>query len=254
MADMQALDPLSLYMLINAQMFGRNPWDTTTEKPTTRDLATLAAQRVSPYGKVTIKQPKMTWNDFIQSVILPMVSDLFTARELKKPILDDRTIDRLKQNVPDIEKYLQKDEKTGQYKFTNIDEAPQTVKEVYNKVREIEEARQRILSNPRNFLRPGLLSVMMQNPNIASTLFDVSGQIEQSIKAGQKKEAMKNIMSKTLEKLGIDKKDLEKLDWEDLQSLMSTILKNFTNLFGNLNPMIQTGGNLFTPIPTTEGK
>jgi len=235
MAEMQALDPLSLYMLINAQMFGRNPWDTTAERPTTRDLATLSAQRASPYGKVTIKQPKMTWNDFIQAVILPMVSDLFTARELKRPILDDKTIDRLKKDVPDIEKYLQKDEKTGQYKFTNIDEAPQAVKEVYNKVKEIEEARQRILSNPRNFLRPGLLSIMMQNPNIASTLFDVSGQIEQSVKAGKKKEAMQNITSKMLEKLGVDKKDLEGLDWEDFQSLMPVIL---TSIFSNLKPEV----------------
>jgi hypothetical protein len=238
MAEMQALDPLSLLMLINAQMFGRNPWDTTTERPTTKDLATLAGQRASSYGKVTIKQPKMTWSDFIQAVILPMVSDLFTARELKKPILDDRTIERLKKEVPDIEKYLQKDEKTGQYTFTKIDEAPQVVKEVYNKVREIEEARQRILRNPRNFLRPGMLSVMMQNPNIASTLFDVAGQIEQSIKAGKKKEAMKNITSKMLEKLGVDKKDLEGLDWEDFQSLMPFIL---TSIFSNLTPTITTG-------------
>ena len=234
---MQALDPLSLYMLINAQMFGQNPWATTTERPTTRDLATLAAQRGSPYGKVTIKQPKMSWNDFIQAVILPMVSDLFTARELKKPILDDKTIDRLKKNVPDIEKYLQKDEKTGQYRFTNIDEAPQTVREVYNKVKEIEEARQRILNNPRNFLRPGLLSIMMQNPNIASTLFDVSGQIEQSIKAGQKKETMKNLMSQMLENFKINKKDLEKLDWEDYQLLMPLILRE---ILKDLYPTIKT--------------
>ncbi len=234
----QVLDPLSLLMLINAQMFGRNPWDTTTERPTTKDLATLSAQRASPYGKVTIKQPEMTWSDFIQAVILPMVSDLFTARELKKPILDDRTIERLKKNVPDIDKYVQKDEKTGQYKFTNIDEAPQAVKEVYDKVKEIEQARQRILRNPRNFLRPGTLSLMMQNPNIASTLFDVSGQIEQSIKAGQKKEAMKNVTGKLLEKLGINKKDLEGLDWEDLQPLMPFIL---TSIFSNFNPTITIG-------------
>jgi len=239
MTNMQALDPLSLYMLMNAQMFGRNPWDTTTERPTTRDLAMLLAQRASPYGKVTIKQPKMTWNDFIQAVILPMVSDLFVARELKKPLLDDRAIERLKKNVPDLDKYVQKDEKTGQYKFTNIDEAPQTVREIYNKVKEIEGARQRILSNPRNFLRPGTLSLIIQNPNIASTLFDVSGQIEQSVKAGKKKEAMKNIMSKTLEKMGIDKKDLEGLDWEDFQSLMPFIL---TSMFSNLNPTIKTEG------------
>jgi len=237
MAEMQALDPLSLLMLINAQMFGRNPWDTTTERPTTKDLATLSAQRKSPYGKVTIKQPKMTWSDFIQAVILPMVSDLFTARELKKPILDDRTIDRLKKNVPDIDKYVQKDEKTGQYKFTNIDEAPQTVKEVYNKIKEIEEARQKILSNPKNFLRPGTLSLIMQNPNIASTLFDVSGQIEQSVKAGKKKETMKTIMSKALQNLGIKQEDLEGLDWEDLQSLMPFIL---TSIFSNLTPTITT--------------
>jgi hypothetical protein len=249
-------------MLINAQMFGRNPWDTTTERPTTADVARLAANRASPYGAITIKQPQMTWNDLIQSVILPMVSDLFTARELKKPILDDRTIDRLKKNVPDIEKYLQKDEKTGQYKFTNIDEAPQVVKEVYNKVREIEEARQRILSNPRNFLRPGLLSIMMQNPNIASTLFDVSGQIEQSIKAGQKKEAMKNIMSQMLEDLNINKEDLKKLDWEDYQFLLPLILPRILSKLiptiatenNFLTPLIQTESKLYTPIPTTEGK
>jgi hypothetical protein len=229
---MQAIDPLTLYMLINAQMFGRNPWDTATERPTTKDLATLAAQRASPYGKVTIKQPKMTWNDFIQAIIIPMISDLFMAMELKKPVLDERTVEQLKKNVPDIEKYLQKDKKTGQYKFTNIDEAPQVVEEIYNKVKEIERARQKILSNPRNFLRPGSLSIMMQNPNIASTLFDVSGQIEQSIKAGKKKEVMKNISSKILEKLGVDKKDLEGLDWEDFQSLMPFIL---TSIFSNLN-------------------
>lgn len=232
MANMQAIDPLTLYMLINAQMFGRNPWDTATERPTTKDLATLAAQRASPYGKVTIKQPKMTWNDFIQAIIIPMISDLFMAMELKKPVLDERTVEQLKKNVPDIEKYLQKDKKTGQYKFTNIDEAPQVVEEIYNKVKEIERARQKILSNPRNFLRPGSLSIMMQNPNIASTLFDVSGQIEQSIKAGKKKEVMKNISSKILEKLGVDKKDLEGLDWEDFQSLMPFIL---TSIFSNLN-------------------
>ena len=231
----QVLDPLSLLMLINAQMFGRNPWDTTAERPTTRDLATLAAQRASPYGKITIKQPQMSWSDFIQAVILPMVSDLFVAKELKKPVLDDRTIERLRKEIPDLEKYLQKDKRTGQYRFTNIDEAPQVVKEVYNKVKEIEEARQRILRNPRNFLRPGMLSIIMQNPNIASTLFDVSGQIEQGIKAGKKKEAMKNVTAKMLEKLGVDKKDLEGLDWEDFQSLMPFIL---TSIFSNFRPEI----------------
>jgi len=229
----QALDPLSLLMLINAQIFGRNPWETTTERPTTRDLATLSAQRGSPYGKVTIKQPKMTWSDFIQAVIIPMVSDLLTAKELNKPVLDEKTIERLKKNIPDLEKYVQKDEKTGQYRFTNIDEAPQTVKEIYNKVKEIEEARQKIIKNPKNFLRPGTLSLIMQNPNIASTLFDVSGQIEQSIKAGKKKEAMKKVASKTLQSLGMKEEDLEGLDWEDFQALIPFI---FTNIFNNLKP------------------
>ena len=228
----QVLDPISLYMLLNAQMFGKNIWDTTAERPTTRDLATLAAQRASPYGKITIKQPQMSWSEFIQAVILPMVSDLFIARELKKPVLNDRLIERLKKEVPDIEKYVKKDKQTGQYRFVNVDEAPQVVKEVYNKMKEIEEARQRILRNPRNFLRPGMLSIIMQNPNIASTLFDVSGQIEQGIKAGKKKEAMKNVTAKMLEKLGVDKKDLEGLDLEDFQSLMPFIL---TNIFSNLN-------------------
>jgi len=81
--------------------------------------------------------------------------------------------------------------------------------------------------------------LIMQNPNIASTLFDVSGQIEQSVKAGKKKETMKNIMSKTLEKIGIDKKDLEGLNWEEFQSLMPFIL---TSMFSNLNPTIKTEG------------
>jgi hypothetical protein len=221
-------------MLINAQMFGKSPWDTTTERPTTRDLATLSAQRASPYGKVTIKQPKMTWSDFIQTVVIPMVSDLFTAKELSKPVLDEKTIEQLKKNVPDLEKYVQKDEKTGQYRFTNVDEAPQTVKEIYNKVKEIEEARQKIIRNPKNFLRPGTLSLIMQNPNIASTLFNVSGQIEQSIKAGKKKEAMKKVASKTLQSLGMKEEELEGLDWEDFQSLMPFIL---TSIFSNINPV-----------------
>jgi len=232
----QALDPLSLLMLMNAQMFGRNIWDQSTERPTTRDLATLSAQRASPYGKVTIKQPKMTWSDFIQTVIIPMVSDLLTAKELSKPVLDEKTIERLKKNIPDLDKYVQKDEKTGQYRFTNIDEAPQTVKEIYNKVKEIEEARQKIIKNPKNFLRPGTLSLIMQNPNIASTLFDVSGQIEQSIKAGKKKEAMKKVASKALQGLGVKEEELEGLDWEDFQSLMPFIL---TNIFSNLKPNME---------------
>jgi hypothetical protein len=231
--NMQAIDPLTLYMLTNAQMFGRNFWDTTTERPTIRDLATLAAQRASPYGKVTIKQPNMTWEEFIQSIIIPAISDFFIARELSKPILDDTVVKRLKKEVPDLDKYLQKDEKTGKYRFINIDNAPEMVKEIYNKISEIEKARRKLIQNPRNFLRPGTLSLLIQNPTVASTVFDVAGQIEQGIKAGKKKEAMKKIASKTLEGLGLKEKELEGLEWEDFQSLMPFIL---VNIFSNLKP------------------
>ena len=86
-------------------------------------------------------------------------------------------------------------------------------------------------------MRPGLLSIMMQNPNIASTLFDASGQIEQSVKAGQKKEAMKNVMSQMLEDLKVNKKDLEKLDWDDYQLLIPLILPS---ILKKLTPTITT--------------
>ena len=233
MANMQAIDPLTLYMLINAQMFGRNFWDRNVERPTTKDLATLSAQRASPYGRVTIKQPKMSWEEFMQSVIVPVVSDFFVARELSKPILDDTVVKRLKKEIPDLDKYLQKDEKTGGYRFVNIDDAPEVVKEVYNKVSEIEKARRKLIQNPRNFLRPGTLSLLIQNPAIASTVFDVAGQIEQGIKAGKKKETMKKIASKALESLGLKEKELEGLEWEDFQTLMPFIL---VNVFSNLKP------------------
>jgi hypothetical protein len=73
----------------------------------------------------------------------------------------------------------------------------------------------------------------MQNPAIASTVFDVAGQIEQGIKAGKKKETMKKIASKTLEGLGFKERELEGLEWEDFQTLMPFIL---INVFSNLKP------------------
>jgi hypothetical protein len=231
----QMLDPMSLLMLTNAQMFARNPLETTAERPAIADIARLASQRASNYGTITIEQPKMFWDEFIQAVIVPMVSDFFVAKELGKPVLDDKVVRRLKRQVPDLDKYLQKDEKTGHYRFVNVDTAPETVKEVYNKIKEIEEARQRLLRNPRNFLRPGTLSLLMQNPIIVSTVFDVAGQIEQGIRAGKKKEAMRKIASKTLQDLGLKEEELEGLSWEDFQMLMPFIL---VNLFNNLKPKV----------------
>jgi len=231
----QVLDPMSLLMFINAQMFGRNLRETVAERPTFTDIAKLASQRASGYGTITIEQPKMSWDEFIQAIIVPTISDFFVARELSKPILDDKVVSRLKKQVSDLDKYLQKDEKTGRYKFVNVDSAPETVREVYNKIKEIEEARQRLLRNPRNFLRPGTLSLLMQNPIIASTLFDVAGQIEQGLKAGKKKEVMRKITSKTLQDLGLKKEELEELSWEDLHMVLPFVLMN---LFSNLKPRV----------------
>jgi hypothetical protein len=226
----QVLDPLSLLMLTNMQMFGRNLWEVSTDRPTMTDIARLASHRASSYGTIKIEQPRMSWEEFIQAVVIPMVSDFFVARELSKPVLDEKVIRRLKKEVPDLDKYLQKDQKTGQYRFVDLDSAPETVKEIYNKVKEIEEARQRLLRNPRNFLRPGTLSLLMQNPNIASTVFDVAGQIEQGIRVGKKRETMRKIVSKTLQNLGFKEDELEGLNWEDFQTLMPFILMN---LFSN---------------------
>jgi hypothetical protein len=177
----------------------------------------------------------VSWDEFIQAVIIPVVSDFFVARELSKPVLDDRIVRRLRRQIPDLDRYLQKDEKTGGYRFIDVDNAPEMVKEIYNKVKEIEEARQRLLRNPRNFLRPGTLSLLIQNPVIASTVFDVTGQIERGIKAGKKKETMKKITSKTLQSLGFKEEELEGLSWEDFQMLMPFIL---VNVFNNLKPKV----------------
>ncbi|DAD54602.1 TPA: hypothetical protein [Aquificae Conch Spring virus] len=231
----QILDPISLLMLANAQMFSRNLWETNVERPTITDVARLASHRASPYGTITIEQPQMSWDEFIQAVIIPVVSDFFVARELSKPVLDDRIVRRLRKQIPDLDRYLQKDEKTDGYRFIDVDNAPEMVKEIYNKVKEIEEARQRLLRNPRNFLRPGTLSLLMQNPIITSTVFDVAGQIERGIRAGKKKEAMRKIASKTLQGLGLKEEELEVLNWEDFQMLMPFIL---VNLFSNLKPKV----------------
>jgi len=213
------LDPLTLLSLLNYELF-----TSSSEKPSTKDLVLLAKERASPYGKITIKQSeRMPVSEFFQKVLMPIVFDLITARELKKPILDEKTISALKKEIPDIEQYLVKDEKEGRYQFKDIDKAPKHIQEINRKIQEIEEARRKILTNPRVFLQPGTLSKMMLDPILASALFDVSGQLIKDIKESKRRQAMDAITKKVAEKVGVD---IEGLEFEDISRLLPLLLLN----------------------------
>ncbi len=142
-------------------------------------------------------EEKSPWADAFKN-LLPVIMNAFMAKTYLNPGISETEFEQLKEQVPDIEKYLTKKGKKYVLNpaigdLSAIQDA--NVKDVLLEYYRRENLKEKIKSNPFTYL--GGIQHIITNPVVMAYLSDITGTLKEK-KEGEKKKKTKETLSKFL--------------------------------------------------------